>query len=135
VDACPVTRLPLVMKGSPFESGRRIKIPAQSYFWEQLGTFTRTEGVLGVDDPFDVAAELQPQPEVLLHGGLGRSATITRDRPRGSGSALRPLDTAENEPAWGKMFGHLSGLRHQRRRAAGDRQRGGEPRPMASTRR
>ena len=33
---------------------------------------------VGVDDPFDVAAELQPEPEVALRGGLGHAASLRR---------------------------------------------------------
>ena len=36
--------------------------------------------VVGVDDPFDVAAELEPQPEVALRGGLGHAASLRRFR-------------------------------------------------------
>ncbi len=34
--------------------------------------------VVGVDDPFDVPAELQPQPEVALRSGLGHTASLRR---------------------------------------------------------
>ena len=36
--------------------------------------------VVGVDNPFDVAAELQSQPEVALHGMLGHAAILRRFR-------------------------------------------------------
>ena len=34
--------------------------------------------VVGVDDPFDVPAKLQPQPEVALRSGLGHMASLRR---------------------------------------------------------
>ena len=47
---------------------------------------------VGVDDPFDVPAELEPQPEVALRGGLGHVVSVRRSGLRRRGGPRSSVD-------------------------------------------
>ena len=55
--------------------------------------------VVGVDDPFGVPAELQPQPEVALGSGLGHTASLRRPGGKRSAEQVANLDAAMEELA------------------------------------
>ena len=66
--------------------------------------------VVGVDDPFDVAAELQPQPEVALRGGLGHAASLRRSSQPEPGSGKPVSSSVSRHTSKGRRVAPEAGL-------------------------